>query len=529
MTPFILFLACASPVDSGSGPGETGDSAGDSAGISAGYSVGDFAGFSGGFSAGDSGEVPDDGLPDSTPIAEVDVVVIGSGAGGMGAAWAALDSGATVLVLEREATAGGATNKAASYWAAGTPEQEAAGVVDSAELALEEWAAFTGGGPSDPSVEAFVWDSAYVVSWLKTLGLTFTLSENVAADTGTVRRIHTTNTDTDTGPLALASRYADYMLYQTTATGLVLDGARVAGVWVETATGEEAWVHAQATVIATGGFTRNDALVVASLPKLAAYETWHEAFPTNDGNGLSLGGEAGASSQNMDHIGLYSHAVEDANLGQPEVMVVEALERALVVDQYGKRVADEQEFGSVSMGYRWMDDGPFFAIYDEALWENLNLQGRGFNYEDDPDGLELSGKEYAKLNPVAEGDDPAALADALGVDAKGLIATLELYNSDADTGVDSEHGKPATYLSALDAPPYYGLPLVLGRSKSFGGLATDETGAVIDDAGVPIPGLFAAGEVIGFLGTPAVGYGHNGTVTAAWWSGLRAGTSAAAK
>jgi fumarate reductase flavoprotein subunit len=499
MTAIIVALACVSPVDSGVGGGEKGDSALETGG----------------------------GLPDSAALAEVDVVIVGSGAGGLGAAWAAREAGSSVLVLERDERAGGASNSAGNHWAAGTPEQAAAGVADSPELALTEWAEFTGGDPADPSVVAFVNESAGVLSWLQSQGVRFTLSQNIPADTGTVPRIHMLTNGTPPGPVVLSELLADHILYETTATGVVLDGERVAGVWVTNAQGEEAWIHARSTVLATGGFTRNDALVEAAVPELTAQETWYEAWPTNDGNGLAIGAGAGAATQNTDHVGLYVHAVADAKLGAPEVMVVTALETAVVVDRNGRRVADERQFGSVSMGYRWLEEGPFFAIYDEELWAQTRLQGRGFNYEGEADSLELTGAEYAERRTVAEGADAAALAEALGLDAAGLTATLERYNLDAEAGVDSEHGKPAAHLLALDSPPFRGLPLVLGRAKSFGGLATDATGAVTDDAGVPIPGLFGAGEVTGFLGTPGVGYGHNGTITAAWWSGLRAGKSAA--
>lgn len=499
MTAIFVALACMSPLDSGAGGGGANTPAAETGG----------------------------GLPDSTPLAEVDVLIVGSGAGGMGAAWAALEAGASVLVLERDDRSGGASNNAANHWAAGTPEQADIGILDSPELALAEWAEFTGGDPSDPSVVAFVNESAGVLGWLQSQGVRFTLLQTIPADTGSVSRVHTLVAGSLPGTAVLATQLADHILYETTATSVVLDGERVAGLWVTTASGEAGWVHAQSTVLATGGFTRNDALVEASLPALASEAAWYESFPSNDGNGLAIGAEAGAASQNTDHIGLYSHAVEDAVIGKPEVMVLAALEMAVVVDRNGRRVADERLYGSVSMGYRWLDEGPFFAIYDDDLWAQLRIQGRGFNYEGDPDANELSGEEYAARHPVAEGADAAALAAALGVDADGLTATLERYNLDAAAGVDSEHGKPAAQLAALDALPLRGLPLVLGRAKSFGGLATDLTGAVTDDAGVPIPGLFGAGEVTGFLGTPAVGYGHNGTITAAWWSGLRAGKSAA--
>lgn len=481
--------------------------------------------------SGDSGDSADTGtgsLPDSTPLAEVDVVVIGTGAGGLGAAWAAREAGASVLVIERDERPGGASNNAGNYWAAGTPEQAAAGIVDSPEAALAEWAAFTEGEATDPSVVAFVEGSAGVVAWLQSLGIGFRLGDNVPADTGSVPRMHMLISGADPPPIQLAALLADDILYQTTATGLVLDGKGVAGLWVTTVDGAEAWIHAGATVVATGGFARNDAMVLSAVPALETQAVWYEAWPGMDGNGLTLAAAADAGTQNLDHLGLYSHAVEDARVGQPEVMVVGALETALVVDAAGRRVADERLFGSVAMGRRFLTEGPFYAIFDDDLWAATRIQGRGFNYEGAPDDLELLGPEYAEKHGAAEGGDATALATALGIDGAGLAATLDRYNADAASGLDTEFGKPTPTLAPLADAPFHGLPLVLGRAKSFGGLQTDDDGAVLDSNGAVIPGLYAAGEVCGFLGTPAIGYGLNGSVTSAWWSGLRAGAAAAA-
>ena len=42
--------------------------------------------------------------------------------------------------------------------------------------------------------------------------------------------------------------------------------------------------------------------------------------------------------------------------------------------------------------------------------------------------------------------------------------------------------------------------------KTLGGLQTDLAGRVLDDAGGPVPGLYAAGEVAGFGGGGMHGY-----------------------
>ncbi len=486
------------------------------------------AGHSGSGRAPPTGDSAEGDLPDSAPLAEVDVLVVGSGAGGLGAAWAAREAGATVLVIERDALAGGASNNAGNYWAAGTPAQEAAGIIDSPEAALAEWASFTEGDAADPSVIDFVNGSAGVIAWLESLGISFHLGDSIPADTGTVPRVLMLEPGVSPAPLQVASLMTDVIQLETTATGLVLQGARVAGVWVTDKDGAEAWIHAGATVLATGGFARNDAMVVTALPELAAEPVWYEAFPGMDGNGITLAATAGATTQNMDHLGLYSHAIADARLGQPEVMVVAGLETSLIVDAEGRRVADERLFGSVSMGRRFLTEGPFYAVFDDDLWASTRIQGRGYNYTDAPDELELLGPEYAALVGVAEGIDGAALGEALGISGSGLTESLARYNDDAAAGTDTQFGKPEPWFAPLADAPFHALPLVLGRAKSFGGVATDATGAVTDSAGERIPGLYAAGEVCGFLGTPAIGYGLNGSITSAWWAGLRAGKAAAA-
>ncbi|MFT5687026.1 MAG: fumarate reductase flavoprotein subunit, partial [Myxococcota bacterium] len=95
----------------------------------------------------------DSGAP---PDAVVDVLVIGSGPAGLSAAIAAGDAGASVLVIEREATAGGAGWYGSGFFAAGTDWQADEGITDTPTDALAEWADFTGGDGADPQVVQLV-------------------------------------------------------------------------------------------------------------------------------------------------------------------------------------------------------------------------------------------------------------------------------------------------------------------------------------------------------------------------------------
>ena len=57
-----------------------------------------------------------------------------------------------------------------------------------------------------------------------------------------------------------------------------------------------------------------------------------------------------------------------------------------------------------------------------------------------------------------------------------------------------------------DAGPLIAVRLSVITRKTLGGLATDLSARVLDTAGTPIPGLYAAGEVAGFGGGGMHGY-----------------------
>jgi tricarballylate dehydrogenase len=59
--------------------------------------------------------------------------------------------------------------------------------------------------------------------------------------------------------------------------------------------------------------------------------------------------------------------------------------------------------------------------------------------------------------------------------------------------------KKSNWALALDTPPYYAFAVTCGITFTFGGLRIDKEGRVLDRIGAPIPGLHAAGELVGGL------------------------------
>ena len=100
------------------------------------------------------------------------------------------------------------------------------------------------------------------------------------------------------------------------------------------------------------------------------------------------------------------------------------------------------------------------------------------------------------------------LADTLGINADNLEHTIAEYNASINSepfDPERRDGKSTTGITPpksnwalpLDTPPYFALPATGGITFAFGGLKVDENCRVLDTEDRTIPGLYAAGEIMG--------------------------------
>ena len=101
------------------------------------------------------------------------------------------------------------------------------------------------------------------------------------------------------------------------------------------------------------------------------------------------------------------------------------------------------------------------------------------------------------------------LARQIGVNAQGLITSVQRMNEFARTGNDLDFGRgsnaydryysddsvqPNPNLAALSKGPYYAMQLFPGDIGTKGGLLTNLDAQVLDALGQVIPGLFCVGN-----------------------------------
>jgi tricarballylate dehydrogenase len=97
------------------------------------------------------------------------------------------------------------------------------------------------------------------------------------------------------------------------------------------------------------------------------------------------------------------------------------------------------------------------------------------------------------------------------VDAEGFLAEVSSYNAAVQVAMpfnpNIKDGRgtrglaleKSNWANTIDTPPFEAYAVTCGITFTFGGLRTDQNGAVINTDGVPIRGLYAAGELVGGL------------------------------
>jgi tricarballylate dehydrogenase len=165
-------------------------------------------------------------------------------------------------------------------------------------------------------------------------------------------------------------------------------------------------------------------------------------------------------------------------------------------------------------GMRFVDEGADFRNYTYAKYgrEVLHQPERVAFQVFDAKVMSILRDEY-RITPItkATSDTIAGLAEVLGVDVNGMVSTVEAFIAsvmDREFNPAILDGKgtigltppKSNWAQPLDTPPYTGFAVTCGITFTFGGLKiVPTTGQVQDTEDRQIPGLFAAGELVGGL------------------------------
>ena len=448
---------------------------------------------------------------------DVDVVVVGGGGCGLTAGLAAAESGASVVVLERDGSTMGTTAMSTGLIpAAGSRFQREAGIEDSPQRFADDILAKTRGQTDAELVLELARESAATVEWLADKGVPLSLVESFLYPGHTALRMHGTPKRTGAelmGGLSLAIERAEVpVLTDATVTHLFVaaGSTAVSGVRCLRPDGSHEDIACRTVILACCGFAGSEELVRRYIPEIQSATFF--GHPGNKGDAILWGRALGAA---IDDIHAYQgHGGLAAGHGIPILWPI-IMEGGFQVNTAGQRFSNEARgYSEQAVDVVSQPGHVAWTIYDQRLHELMQ------EFDDYRDAME------ARALRTAPG--LAELARLIDVPAAALQATLDDVAAVANGRADDAFGRRFDPSKAL-AAPFYAVKVTGALFHTQGGLRVNRDGRVLAEDNRELPNLFAGGGAArGISGPSSWGYmAGNGLLTATTFGRL-AGTAAAA-
>ncbi len=485
---------------------------------------------------------------------QYDVVVVGGGNAAFSAALAAQERGASVVVLERapEEESGGNsrfTAGAIRFAYEGVDDIEQLTELSEDEIATTDFGTYNQDQffddmfrvtkyRTDPDLcEILVTRSFETMKWMHGNGIRFVPIYGRQAFKvdgkfkfwgGLTLEARGGGPGLVESETAIATSRGIDVLYRCRALKLLHDGDRVHGVSVRH-DGKRYDIEARSVVLAAGGFQADPEMRTRYLgPGWELAKVRGTRF--NTGDGIKMAMEVGAAARGnwsgCHAVGWDFNAPEFGDLA--------------VGDNFQKH---SYPFGIMvnATGRRFVDEGADFRNYTYAKYGRVILeQPDNFAWQIfDQKVVHLLRDEY-RIRQVTKvtADSIEELAGKLeGVDPRGFLDEIAAYNAavrrDIAFNPNVKDGRTTeglafdktNWANTIKDGPFEAYQVGCGITFTFGGLRIDTNGQVLDTDLEPIPGLYAAGELVGglfYFNYP----GGSGLISGAVFGRL-AGTSAA--
>jgi flavocytochrome c len=451
-----------------------------------------------------------------SPSPNADVIVVGAGIAGLAAALEASSHGASVLIVEANSVGGGHAVKAGGLAMVDTALQRQRGIEDSPDLAWQDLMRW--GEDADP-----YWTRRYaeessgqVYDWLTRLGVQFALVLDTPDDT--VPRFHfTRGTAVNVVVPMMRKALLDpniTFIWNTRIVRLTRSANTITGVIGRNERdGTATRFRAKSIILATGGFQNNLELVRANWPDnhLLPTKLFKGAGHFATGDGYQLAEWAGAKMQNMDHqVTFYQGAPNPRDRSGATAFFAQN-PTAIWLDNKGRRFVNESADSKVIEAAAGnLQPMNFWMVFDARGSRRLGLRGAPWlNNQTVRDEILENVAITKKAQNLRE------LAAQTGLPWHNLYASIEVWNRMLEVGTDYQFGrftsdKTPQGIKPIITAPYYALRVYPMTRKNMGGPVINMRGQVTDAKKVPIPGLYAAGELTGVAG---INGSHGGSGT----------------
>ncbi len=291
-------------------------------------------------------------------------------------------------------------------------------------------------------------------------------------------------------------------------------GGRVTGALISTPDGEVHVTARKGVILAAGGYAGDEARRKATYPPLGSTGNHASvAAPGNTGDAITAAEQVG---------GVFNGQLSNIGAWMP----VSVIPGKTGFENTWPHLVDRQKPGFIAVdrrGNRFVDESASYHHFvppmmrscaeagdaEACCWlisskSAVDKWGMGFVRP-----FPVPRGKYLRNGYLIQGRTIAELAAKAGIDPAGLEATVAKFNGYARTGKDldfkrgertydlyqgDEEVGPNPCLGPIEQGPFYAVKIVPGEIGTFAGLATDEHARVLDKAGAPVPGLYAAGN-----------------------------------
>lgn len=425
---------------------------------------------------------------------DADVVVVGAGAAGLSAALKTAQNGHSVILLEKMGVIGGASAMAGSgTMATGSKWQKEDGYEDSAEKLVEDMMANGHQKNDRATVELFANTIGEAFDWL--------VGEDGAAvpyqRSGKPSRSYSGEGRGAGVCKNLAERLeaaGGTLLTNTPATELVVENGAVVGVKAE-GEGKAYTIRAKAVILASGGYGANDALVPDEYKKFV-----YAGHAGATGDAIKMVEGLDADLINMDLVNTQPNSmILPSGLGQYCNPGVAGAYKAgaYMVNQNGERFFNESANAWDLMQAMKQNEAQYL-IMDQTAFDNFNAGMTNSKIYTMEDVEKWLSDDYDGQPVMKQGATLAELCEKLNLPADAVEDSAKAFNDCAAAQTADTFGRtPAAAQS--EEGPFYALQMHIRYYASLGGLHINDNMQVLNTKQEAIPGLYAAGEVVGGL------------------------------
>ena len=429
-----------------------------------------------------------------------DVIVVGGGGAGMAAATRLAQLGKSVILVEKSGFLGGAISvSGGNQVVMGSQLQIDNGVADdSVESMVADFEANGANKNNKEILTLFAENVGATTDWLvASCGITFEEGLHQLGEYSHNRELAYTGGGAG---FAEAMRKAVeeagvQVLLNTKAESLIADNGTVTGVKAASSDADYT-LTAGNVVLATGGYGANKDMLTDEMKSALYYGP-----ASSTGEGIQMAQAVGAQTANMEYGKRYPNGIEvSEGMAKSTIAgnIVGWTMSAILVNKDGNRVVNEKASNRTILEEELKQEGgELYLLLDAETFEawKAKLAPAGISDADIEKYLEANGT----ATPVfAHGETLEEAAAAAGINADNLKATVEKYNGFVAKGSDDDFGRAATYLTkAIGEGPYYIVEQKPRFATTMGGLVINTSMQVLNEAGEPISGLYAAGENCG--------------------------------